>query len=89
MCTESRFERVGDDVAHVVALGEEDLEAGRTARHHLVQAIGGEFHVGFDDHFAGGQVDDVGGGESAIEFGGLNLDLVDAGCTNCLQRVSP
>ena len=83
------LQRVGDDVAHVVALGEEDLEARRAARHHLVQAVGGQLDVGFDDHFAGVQIDDVGGGDGAIEFGGLDLDLVDVGCANCLQRVAP
>ncbi len=80
------LQRVGDDVAHVVALGEEELEARRAARHHLVQAIGGQLHVGFDNHFAGVQIDNVGSRDRAIQFGGFNLDLVDVRCANRLQR---
>ena len=50
------LQRVGNDVAHVVAVGEEDLEARRAAGgHHLVQPVGGQLHVGLHHHFAGGR----------------------------------
>ena len=81
------LERVGDDVAHVVAIGEEDFEAGCAAGQHLVQAIGGELDIGFDDHFAGVGIDNVGRGERAIEFGRLNLDLIDGRSAQRLERV--
>ncbi len=81
------LQRVGNDVAHVVALGEEELEARRTARHHLVQAIGCELNVGFHDHFTGIQVNDVGSCDCAIELGGFNLDLLDIRRANRLQCV--
>ncbi len=56
---------------------------------HLVQAISGQFHVGFDDHFAGGRVDNVGCGDRAVELGGFNFNLVDARGTNRLQTSAP
>ena len=71
------LERVGDDVAHVVAIGEEDLEAGRAARQHLVQAVGGQLDVGLDHHFAGVQIHHVGRGQRAIQFGRLHFNLLD------------
>jgi hypothetical protein len=70
-------EGVGDDVAHVVALGEEDLEGGDAGLEDLVQLVGGELLVGLVEQLAGGEVDDVGGGHGAIELGGLDLDGVD------------
>ena len=69
--------RVGDDVAHVVALGEEDLDGGDAGLENLVQLVGGELLVGLVEQLAGGQVDHVGGGHRAVELGGLNLDRVD------------
>ena len=52
--------RVGDDVAHVVALGEEDLERGDAGLDDLVQLVGGQLLIGLEQHFAGGDVDHVG-----------------------------
>ena len=68
-------EGVGDDVAHVVALGEEDLEAGDAGLDDLVQLVGGELLVGLVEQLAGGEIDDVGGGHGAVELAGLDLDL--------------
>ena len=81
------LQRVGNDVAHVVAIGEEDLEAGCAARQHLVQAIGGQLHVGLHHHFAGVQVHHVGRGQRAIQFGGLHFNLLDRRGAQSLQRV--
>ena len=72
-------QRVGDDVAHVVALGEEDLEAGDAARDDLVQAVGGELTLASTITSPVVMIDDVGSGHRAIEFGGLDFDLVDLG----------
>ncbi len=38
-------ESVGDDIAYVIALGEEDLEAGDAGLEDLVQLVGGELLV--------------------------------------------
>ena len=46
---------VGDDVAHVVALGEEDLDRGDAGLEDLVQLVGGELLVGLVEQLAGGQ----------------------------------
>ena len=70
-------ERVGDDVADVVALGEEDLEGGDAGLEDLVQLVGGELLVGFVEQLAGGHVDDVGGGHGAVELAGLDRDRFD------------
>ncbi len=78
---------VGDDVAYIVALGEEDLEGSGAAGQHLVQAVGGQLDVGFDDHFAGGGIHNIGRGQRAIQFGNLDLDFVDGGGANRLERV--
>ena len=67
-------QRVGDDVAHVVALGEEDFERGDARSRRSCAAVGGELEVGLDDHFAGGGVDHVGGGHGAVELGGFDLN---------------
>ena len=71
-------QRGADHVADVVALGEEDLELGRRRlRIILLQLVGGELAVGFEQHFAGRRVDDVGGGECAFQIGGVDFDLGD------------
>ena len=44
---------VGDDVAHVVAIGEEDLERGDAALGDLVDLVRRQLMVGFEQHFAG------------------------------------
>ncbi len=80
-------EGVGDDVAHVVALGEEDLEAGDAGLDDLVQLVGGELLVGLVEQLAGGEIDDVGGGHGAIELAGLNLHLLDFVAAQALERV--
>jgi hypothetical protein len=78
---------VGDDVAHVVAVGEENLEARGAGGHDLVQAVGRQLHVGFDDHFARRGVDHVRGRECAIELCCLDLDPLNRRCAQCLDRV--
>ncbi len=65
---------VGDDVADVVALGEEDFERGDAGLHDLVQLVGGELLVGFVEQLAGGHVDHVGGSHRAFELAGLHFD---------------
>ena len=39
-----------------------------------MQPLGGELEVGLDDHFAGGGVDHVGGGDGGIELGSFDLN---------------
>jgi hypothetical protein len=70
-------QRVGDDVAHVVALGEEDFDRADAGFDDLVQLLDGEFLVGFHQDFAGGGVDHVGGGHGAVQFSLLDLDFAD------------
>ena len=67
-------QRVGDDVAHVVALGEEDFDDRCARGLDLVQAIGGQLGVGFDNHFAGGQIDHVGSGQRAVQLRVFNFN---------------
>ncbi len=50
---------VGDDVAHVVALREEDLDAGDAGLDDLVELVGGELLVGLVEQLAGGEIDHV------------------------------
>ena len=68
---------VGDDVAHVVALGEEEFERGDAAFDDAVQPLGGELEVGLDDHFSGGGIDHVRGGDCGIELGSFNLNAAN------------
>ncbi len=79
---------VGDDVAHVVALGEEDLDAGDAGLDDLVQLVGGELLVGLVEKFAGGEINDVRGGHRAIELAGLDFDRFDLVAAQTLHRVS-
>ena len=81
------LQRVGDDVAHVVAIGEEDLKRRCARGQHLVQPVGGQLHVGLHHHFAGGRIHHVGRGHRAIELGGFNFHLVNARGTQRLQRM--
>ena len=68
---------VGDDVAHIVAIGEEDLERRHAALGDLVDLVRGQLVVGLEQHFAGGGVDHVGQRHGAIELRGFDLDRGD------------
>ncbi len=68
---------VGDDVAYVVTVREEDLERGDATLDDLVDFVRGELVVGLEQHFAGGGVDHIGKGHRAIKLRGLNLDRSD------------
>ena len=81
------LERVRYDIAHVVAVGEEDLETGGAGGHDLVQAVGRQLHIGFHNHFARRGIDRVGSGERAVELGGFHFHLADAGGAQRLERM--
>ena len=78
-------QRVGDDVADVVALGEEDFHLGDARLHDLVQLVGGELVVGLEQNLAGRGVDHVGSGHRTVELRGFDLDPLDLGSTQRLQ----
>ncbi len=67
----------------LVAFGEEDLERldGLLLRHR--DDARRDLLIGFQNYFAGGRVDHIGGGEGPLELGVRHLDRLDAGC---LQR---
>ena len=70
-------QRGTDDRAHIVALGEEHVHFADVRFHHLRQLVGRELGVGFEQHFAGIGVDDVGGNECAFQIAEVDFDLGD------------
>ena len=68
-------QRLADDRAHVVALGEEQVQFGNVGFEHLRQLVGGQLGVGFQQHFAGGGVDHVGRNKRAFQVRGVDFDL--------------
>ena len=70
-------QRGADDRAHIVALGEEDVNFGDAGVHHLRQLVGRELGVGFQQHFAGVGVDDVGGNKRAFQVAQVGFDFGD------------
>ena len=71
------LQRLADDRADLVALGEEDLDAIDVLllRHRDDARL--ERLVRLEDHLAGRRIDDVGGGEGAFELGVRDLDRLD------------
>ena len=55
----------------------------------LRQLVGGELVVGFEQHFAGGGVDDVGGGVCAFQVAEIDFDLADLGLVDLLHDARP
>src|SRR6185312_13394803 len=78
---------VADDVAYVVALGEEDLKAGDAGLKDLVQLVGGQLLVCLIEQLAGGEIDHVGGSHRAVELASLYLDLLDLMAAQTFQTV--
>src|SRR6202012_5965858 len=68
---------VGDDVAHVVAVGEENLERRDAALDDLVDLVRGQLVVGLKQDFAGGGVDHVGQRHGSVELGCFDLNRGD------------
>src|SRR5437764_1483264 len=81
------LERLADDRADLVALGEEDIDAVDVLllRHRHDARF--ERLVRLEDHFAGRRIDDVGGGEGAFELGIRDLDRLDVRLLERLDRV--
>ena len=82
------LQRLADDRPDLVALREEDLDAVDVLllRHRDDARL--ERLVGLEDHFAGGRIDDVGGGEGAFELGVRDLDRFDVGASSAPRRRS-
>src|SRR5882762_4353962 len=72
------LERLADDRPDLVALGEEDLDAVDVLLLRHRDDAGLERLVRLEDHLAGRRIDDVGGGEGALELGIRDLDRFDA-----------
>ena len=70
-------QRRTDHRAHIVALGEEDVNFGDAGFHHLRQLVGRQLGVGFQQHFAGVGVDDIGRDERAFQIAQVDFDLGD------------
>src|SRR5262249_15532251 len=81
------LQRLADDRPHLVALGEEDLDAIDVLLLGHRDDARFERLVGLEDHFAGGRIDDVGGGVGAFELGVRDLDRFDVGLLQRLDRV--
>ena len=62
-------ERAGKHHAHVVAIGEEDIHAGDAGFGKRRPDFGGQRLVGFEQHFAGLAVHQIGDGVGAFEVG--------------------
>jgi len=67
--------------------GKENLEARSAAGEHLVQAVGSQLNIGFDDHFAGRHIHHIGRSQRSIQFRGFDFNLLDTSSTNGLERV--
>ncbi len=72
-------ERHGDDVAHVVELGEEHVEVGDLGFDQLADDGRRQLVIGLDQHLAGFHVDHVGGDVGAFQIVRRDLHLLDLG----------
>src|SRR5208283_5462154 len=79
-------QRLADDRAHVVALGEENIHFNDARFENLRELVGRDFGVGFEQNFAGGCVDDVACGPRAFEVGGIDFDFADLRLLNFFQN---
>ena len=81
------LQRRADDRPDFVLLGEEDLDAVDVLllRHRDDARL--ELLVGLENHFAGGRIDDVGGGVGAFELGVRDLDRFDVRALQRFDRV--
>ena len=79
-------ERDGDDVAHVVELGEEDVEVGDAGFDQLGGDGRGQLMIGLDEHLAGFHVDHVGGDVGAFKIVGGDLHLFELGLLDVLKN---
>src|SRR5208283_4278309 len=81
------LQRLADDRAHVIALGEEQAHLDYSGVENLRQLVGGELGVGFEHDFAGGGVDHVAGSPGAFEVGDIDFDLGDLGLLQVFQNL--
>jgi hypothetical protein len=57
--------------------GKNRLHLHHAGVENLRDFVGGQFGIGFEQHFARGRVHHVGSGPSAFEIGNVNFDLGD------------
>ena len=76
---------LADHRAHIVALGEEQVDLDHAGLEDLRNLVGGQLGVGFEQDFAGGGVDDVARHPCAFEVGDVDFDLADLRLLNFLQ----
>src|SRR5258708_7960402 len=81
------LQRLADDRAYIVALGEEDAHFDHAGIEDLGNLVSGDFRVGFEQHFAGGGVDHVGSGPCAFKVGDVHFDFADLRLLNLLQNL--
>ena len=79
------LEGLTDDGTNVVALGEEQAHLHHARVQNLRDLVGGDFRVGFEQHLAGGGIDDVGGGPCAFQVGYVHFDFADLRFLNIFQ----
>src|SRR6185295_10014400 len=79
------LEGLADYRAHVVALGEEQVELDNTGLENLRYFVGSQLGVSFEQNFAGGGVDDIARHPCAFEVRDVDLDLADLCFLNFLQ----
>ena len=78
-------QRRADDRAHVVALGEENVDLGDAGIHELRNLVGRNLRVGFQHDLARVGVDDVGRRVRAFQVAQINFDLAHLGLVDLLQ----
>ena len=77
---------LADHRAHIVALGEEQVDLDHPGLENLRHLVGGQLGVGFEQNFAGGGVDNVARHPRAFEIGDVDFDFADLCLLNFLQR---